>query len=131
MKILPGESNAKWKPWKSYEDILLHKTDDGIARIAFNRPHIRNAFRPKTIKELIDAFWKVKSDKKIGVVLFTGAGPDSKGIYSFCSGGDQSVRGTNGYKDEKGKQQLNVLELQRLIRSFPKVVIALVPGFAI
>ena len=131
MKILPGQSNAEWIEWRKYKDILLHKTDDGIARIAINRPNLRNAFRPKTVEELIDAFNAAKSDEEIGVVLFTGAGPDQKGIYSFCSGGDQSVRGTNGYKDEKGKQQLNVLELQRLIRSFPKVVIALVPGFAI
>ena len=131
MKILPGQSNVKWKDWKSYEDIFLHKTDDGIARIAINRPNVRNAFRPKTIEELIDAFNAVKFDEDIGVVLFTGAGPDKKGIYSFCSGGDQSIRGNRGYNDDKGKQQLNVLELQKLIRSLPKVVIALVPGFAI
>ena len=131
MKILPGQSNVKWKDWKSYEDIFLHKTDDGIARIAINRPNVRNAFRPKTIEELIDAFNAVKFDEDIGVVLFTGAGPDKKGIYSFCSGGDQSIRGKKGYSDNKGKQQLNVLELQKLIRSLPKVVIALVPGFAI
>ena len=131
MKILPGQSDVKWKDWKLYEDIFLHKTDDGIARIAINRPNVRNAFRPKTIDELIDAFNAVKFDEDIGVVLFTGAGPDKKGIYSFCSGGDQSIRGKRGYSDEKGKQQLNVLELQKLIRSLPKVVIALVPGFAI
>ena len=131
MNILPGKSKEEWKEWSSYEDILLHKTDDGIARIAINRPNLRNAFRPETVMELIDAFNKVKFDEGIGVVLFTGAGPDKKGIYSFCSGGDQSVRGTSGYKNEKGKQQLNVLELQKLIRSLPKVVIALVPGFAI
>ncbi len=131
MKILPGQSDVKWKDWKSYEDIFLHKTDDGIARIAINRPNVRNAFRPKTIDELIDAFNAVKFDEDIGVVLFTGAGPDKKGIYSFCSGGDQSIRGKRGYSDDKGKQQLNVLELQKLIRSLPKVVIALVPGFAI
>ena len=131
MKILPGQSNVKWNDWKSYEDIFLHKTDDGIARIAINRPNVRNAFRPKTIEELIDAFNAVKFDEDIGVVLFTGAGPDKKGIYSFCSGGDQSVREKKGYSDDKGRQQLNVLELQKLIRSLPKVVIALVPGFAI
>ncbi len=131
MKILPGQSDAIWKQWESYEDILFHRTDDGIARIAINRPEIRNAFRPKTIEELLDAFYKVKFSEEIGVVLFTGAGPDKKGIYSFCSGGDQSVRGKDGYKDEEGKQQLNVLELQKVIRSLPKVVIALVPGFAI
>ena len=131
MKVLPGKSNVNWKEWKTYEDILLHKCDEGIARIAINRPEKRNAFTPKTIDELCNAFKLVKHDKNIGVVLFTGAGPDKKGIYSFCSGGDQSVRGANGYKDQEGNQRLNVLELQRLIRSFPKVVIALVSGFAI
>lgn len=120
-----------WKKYKSYEDILFHKCDDGIARIAINRPDVRNAFRPKTIDELLDAFNKVKYDEKIGVVLFTGEGPDKKGVFSFCSGGDQSIRGDNGYKDLSGKQKLNVLELQRLIRSLPKIVIALIPGFAI
>ena len=101
MKILPGKSNVNWKDWKSYDEILLHKCDEGIARIAINRPEKRNAFTPQTIDELCDAFNLVKYDKNIGVVLFTGAGPDKKGVYSFCSGGDQSVRGSNGYKDSK------------------------------
>ena len=131
MKVLPGETTVNWSQWKSYEDILLHKSVDGIARIAINRPERRNAFRPKTVCELLDAFSLVRNDESIGVVLLTGAGPDKKGVFSFCSGGDQSVRGENGYKDEEGNQSLNVLELQRLIRSLPKVVIALVPGFAI
>jgi len=91
------------------------KSNEGIARIAINRPEKRNAFRPQTVDELIDAFDIVRNDETIGVVLFTGAGPDKKGIYSFCSGGDQSVRGKNGYKNDEGKQRLNVLELQRLI----------------
>ena len=131
MKVLPGNNKTKWIPWETYEDILFDRTKDGIARIAINRPEIRNAFRPKTIEELIDAFNKAKYDDKIGVVLFTGAGPDSKGVYSFCSGGDQKVRGESGYKDQDNNQKLNVLELQKLIRSLPKVVIALIPGFAI
>ena len=131
MKILPGKSIVNWKKYKNYDDILFHKSDEGIARIAINRPEKRNSFRPKTVNELLDAFNIVKYNEEIGVVLFTGAGPDNKGIFSFCSGGDQSVRGLNGYKDKDGKEKLNVLELQRLIRSLPKVVIALIPGFAI
>ena len=131
MKVLPGKSNVNWHDWKAYKDILLHKCDEGIARIAINRPEKRNAFTPQTIDELCDAFNLVKYHKDIGVVLFTGAGPDKNGIYSFCSGGDQSIRGLNGYKDQEGNQKLNVLDLQRLIRTLPKIVIALVPGFAI
>ncbi len=131
MKILPGKSYVNWQEWKAYNDILLHRCDEGIARIAINRPEKRNAFTPNTVEELCDAFNLVKYDKNIGVVLFTGAGPDKKGIYSFCSGGDQSIRGSHGYKDKQGNQKLNVLDLQRLIRTLPKVVIALVPGFAI
>ena len=131
MKVLPGDTIVNWTECKSYKDILFHKSEDGIARIAINRPEKRNAFRPKTICELLDAFNIVRNDLSIGVVLLTGAGPDKKGIFSFCSGGDQSVRGQNGYEDDEGNQRLNVLELQRLIRTIPKVVIALVPGFAI
>ena len=124
-------SNIEWLEQGSYEDILFYKSEDGIAKIAINRPEKRNAFRPKTIDELIDAFDKVKYDEKIGVVLFTGNGPDKKGIFSFCAGGDQGIRGVNGYLDQNGNQKLNVLELQRIIKSLPKVVIALVSGFAI
>ena len=131
MKVLPGKENVNWLSWKTYEDILFHKCDEGIARIAINRPEKRNAFRPKTIDELLDAFNEVKYDETIGVVLLTGAGPDKEGVFSFCSGGDQTVRGKNGYIDQEGNQKLNVLELQRLIRTLPKVVIALIPGFAI
>ena len=131
MDYLSINSNIKWVDQGPYEDILFYKSVDGIAKIAINRPEKRNAFRPKTIDELIDAFNKVKYDETIGVVLFTGEGPDKKGVFSFCSGGDQGIRGENGYVDQKGNQKLNVLELQRMIRSLPKVVIALVPGFAI
>ena len=124
-------SNIEWIEQDSYEDILFYKSADGIAKIAINRPEKRNAFRPKTIDELIDAFDKVKYDEKIGVVLFTGNGPDKKGVFSFCAGGDQCIRGANGYLDQNGNQRLNVLDLQRIIRSLPKVVIALVSGYAI
>ncbi|MBW4559735.1 MAG: 1,4-dihydroxy-2-naphthoyl-CoA synthase [Mojavia pulchra JT2-VF2] len=119
-----------WQTVKTYEDILYHKTD-GIAKITINRPHKRNAFRPKTIFELYDAFCDAREDINIGVVLFTGAGPHTDGKYAFCSGGDQSVRGQAGYVDDEGIPRLNVLDLQRLIRSMPKVVIALVAGYAI
>ncbi len=131
MDYLSINSNIKWEDQGPYEDILFYKSVDGIAKIAINRPEKRNAFRPKTIDELLDAFNKVKYDETIGVVLFTGEGPDKKGVFSFCSGGDQGIRGENGYFDQKGNQKLNVLELQRMIRSLPKVVIALVSGFAI
>lgn len=119
-----------WQTAKTYEDILYHKTD-GIAKITINRPHKRNAFRPKTVFELYDAFCDAREDPSIGVVLLTGAGPHTDGKYAFCSGGDQSVRGKAGYVDDEGVSRLNVLDLQRLIRSMPKVVIALVAGYAI
>ncbi|MEA5580953.1 1,4-dihydroxy-2-naphthoyl-CoA synthase [Nodularia harveyana UHCC-0300] len=119
-----------WQTAKNYEDILYHKTD-GIAKITINRPHKRNAFRPKTVFELYDAFCDAREDTSIGVVLFTGAGPHTDGKYAFCSGGDQSVRGQAGYVDDAGIPRLNVLDLQRLIRSMPKVVIALVAGYAV
>ncbi|WP_159788312.1 1,4-dihydroxy-2-naphthoyl-CoA synthase [Sodalinema gerasimenkoae] len=119
-----------WQTAKTYEDILYHKTD-GIAKITINRPHKRNAFRPQTVVELYDAFSDAREDTRIGVVLLTGAGPHSDGKYAFCSGGDQTVRGKAGYMDEAGVPRLNVLDLQRLIRSMPKVVIALVAGYAI
>ncbi|MFS8836509.1 1,4-dihydroxy-2-naphthoyl-CoA synthase [Synechococcus sp. WC101] len=122
--------DTMWQTAKLYEDILYEKTD-GIAKITINRPHKRNAFRPKTIVEMIDAFLDAREDPKIGVVLLTGAGPHTDGKYAFCAGGDQSVRGEAGYLDEAGVPRLNVLDLQRLIRSLPKVVIALVAGYAI
>jgi naphthoate synthase len=119
-----------WESIKSYEDICYHKAE-GIAKITINRPHKRNAFRPKTVVELYAAFTDAREDPAIGVVLFTGAGPHTDGKYAFCAGGDQSVRGEGGYVDEQGIPRLNVLDLQRLIRSMPKVVIALVAGYAI
>jgi len=122
--------SVDWQPVKSYEDIVYHKAE-GIAKITINRPHKRNAFRPETVFELYDAFENAREDTRIGVVLFTGAGPHTDGKYAFCSGGDQSVRGQAGYVDETGVPRLNVLDLQRLIRTMPKVVIALVAGYAI
>ena len=120
-----------WQPWGTYEDVLLDRCDEGIARLAINRPTKRNAFRPRTVTELCDAFARIRDDSRIGVVLLTGVGPAADGGYAFCSGGDQSVRGDGGYLDETGLPRLNVLDLQRIIRSLPKVVIALVAGYAI
>ena len=119
-----------WTKVKDYEDIIYDK-GDGIARVTINRPEKRNAFRPETVAEMIEAFSDARDDSSIGVVLLTGAGPHTDGKYAFCAGGDQSVRGKAGYLDKSGMPRLNVLELQRLIRSMPKVVIALVAGYAI
>lgn len=120
----------EWKQVKAYEDITYDKAD-GIARIAFNRPEVRNAFRPQTIDEMTDAFRHVWMDREVGVVLLTGNGPAKDGKYAFCSGGDQKVRGHAGYIGDDGVARLNVLELQRIIRTMPKPVIALVAGYAI
>lgn len=119
-----------WQAVNTYEDILYHKAQ-GIAKITINRPHKRNAFRPQTVSELIQAFTDAREDSAIGVVLLTGAGPHTDGKYAFCAGGDQSIRGQAGYLDGAGIPRLNVLDLQRLIRTMPKVVIALVAGYAI
>jgi naphthoate synthase len=120
-----------WKTVNKYEDITFKKSN-GVARVAINRPEIRNAFRPKTLFELQDAFLDVREDSNIGVVLLTGEGPSPRdGKWAFCSGGDQNVRGKAGYKDDKGTPRLNVLDLQRLIRFMGKVVIAVVPGWAV
>ena len=120
----------KWQVAKTYEDILYHK-QDGIAKITINRPQKRNAFRPQTVFEMYEAFCDAREDPYVGVILLTGAGPHTDGKYAFCSGGDQSVRGKAGYIGDDGVPRLNVLDLQRLIRSLPKVVIALVSGYAI
>ncbi len=122
--------NVQWQSVNKYEDILYFKWD-GIAKIVINRPHKRNAFRPQTVFELYDAFCDAREDLKIGVILLMGAGPHTDGKYAFCAGGDQSVRGKAGYVDDIGVPRLNVLDLQKLIRSIPKVVIALVAGYAI
>jgi naphthoate synthase len=119
-----------WKVAKTYSDILYHKAE-GIAKITINRPEKRNAFRPETAMELHDALIDAREDLSIGVVLLTGAGPHSDGKYAFCSGGDQSVRGHAGYVGGDGVPRLNILDVQKLIRSMPKVVIALIAGYAI
>ena len=129
-QVLPGDSGAVWQPWGQYQDILVDRCDEGIARVAINRPSKRNAFRPQTVAELCDAFSRIRDDREIGVVLFTGVGPAPDGAHAFCAGGDQSVRGDGGYVGEDGLPRLNVLDLQRIIRSLPKVVIALVAGYA-
>jgi len=118
--------NALWTRVRDYDDILFEKSGDGIARVTINRPHVRNAFRPRTINEMIDAFADAREDIDVGVVILTGAGPDA-----FCSGGDQKVRGVAGYVGDDKVPRLNVLDLQHLIRYIPKPVIAAVAGYAI
>mgnify|MGYP003507280963 FL=1 len=120
----------KWLKAKEYKDIIYEKME-GIAKITINRPEKRNAFRPETVFEMYDAFSDAREDQTIGVILFTGYGPAKDGKYAFCSGGDQSIRGDMGYVGKDGVPRLNVLDLQKLIRSIPKVVIALVAGYAI
>ncbi len=118
-----------WKRVRDYTDILYeHGEQDaaGIAKITINRPEVRNAFRPETVMEMLDAFSHARDDASVGVVLLTGAGREA-----FCSGGDQRVRGHGGYVGADRIPRLNVLDLQRLIRTLPKPVIALVAGYAI
>ena len=114
-----------WVRSGEYDDIW-YDTIDGIARITINRPHVRNAFRPRTLFELSHAFNVARDDPRVGVVILTGAGTEA-----FCSGGDQRVRGDDGYRDERGVGRLNVLDLQIQIRRTPKPVIAMVAGYAI
>lgn len=126
---------------EDYSDITAHvSVDGGVARIAFNRPEVRNAFRPHTVDELYRALDTARQDPKIGAVLLTGNGPSTKdGGWAFCSGGDQRIRGRDGYKysedetsvgDPARAGRLHILEVQRLIRFMPKVVIAVIPGWA-
>ena len=121
-----------WEKVNDYKDIIYEKSE-GVAKVTINRPHRRNAFTPDTIQEMIDAFSNARDDSNIGVVLLTGFNPQSDGKFAFCSGGDQKIRGEQkgGYIGSDGVPRLNVLELQKLIRSMPKVVIALVAGYAI
>lgn len=114
-----------WETVATYDDILFTKTD-GIARISINRPEVHNAFRPRTVLELIDAFNRARDDRDIGVILFTG-----EGGRAFCSGGDQRVRGHGGYVGDDNVARLHVTDLHKLIRSIPKPVIALVAGWCI
>ncbi len=124
-------STINWQTVKEYEDITFMKCD-GVMRIAFNRPEVRNAFRPKTVFELLDAFQLAEEDREVGVILLTGEGPSPKdGGWAFCSGGDQRVRGKKGYEGSDGVGRLNILEVQRLIRFSTKVVVAVVNGWAV
>ena len=124
-------SKINWVTAKEYEDITYRKCN-GVARIAFNRPEVRNAFRPTTVFELYEALSDAREDREIGVILLSGEGPSPKdGGYAFCSGGDQRVRSKTGYKGKDGINRLNILEVQRLIRFMNKVVIAVVPGWAV
>jgi naphthoate synthase len=135
---------ARWREVEglSFEDITYHRAvDQGTVRIAFNRPEVRNAFRPKTVDELYTALDHARMTTDVGCVLLTGNGPSPKdGGWAFCSGGDQRIRGKDGYKYEDPAAgqvdagrlgRLHILEVQRLIRFLPKVVIAVVPGWAV
>jgi len=116
-----------WTTVREFEDICYETTDEGkIAKITINRPEVRNAFRPKTVMELLQAFDMAHEDPVVGVIILTGAGD-----MAFCSGGDQKVRGHAGYIGDDGVPRLNVLDLQKKIRSLPKPVVAMVAGYAI
>jgi naphthoate synthase len=122
---------AKWKAmkpsrFKKYTDIRLETDGDGIGKITINRPEVRNAFRPQTVKEMLDAMEVLRDDSKIGVIILTG-----QGDYAFCSGGDQRVRGVGGYVGEDKVPRLNILDMQKAIRSCPKPVVAMVAGYSI
>ena len=116
----------KWEKAIQFTDIKYEKTHEGIAKITINRPQVRNAFRPLTVKEMSQALNDARDDQGIGVIILTGQGKEA-----FCSGGDQKIRGEAGYKDQNGIERLNVLDFQRQIRSCPKPVIAMVAGYAV
>ncbi|GJQ33063.1 MAG: 1,4-dihydroxy-2-naphthoyl-CoA synthase [Ignavibacteriaceae bacterium] len=122
--------SVNWIKYGDYTDIIYEKAD-GIARVTINRPEVRNAFRPETVIEMYNAFVDAREDQSIGVILLTGQGPAADGKYAFCSGGDQRIRGDKGYVGGDGVPRLNVLDLQKMIRSIPKPVVALVAGYAI
>ena len=136
---------TRWEvvPGFDFEDITYHRArDQGTVRIAFDRPEVRNAFRPRTVDELDRALDHARMTTDVGCILLTGNGPSPKdGVWAFCSGGDQRIRGRDGYKYADGETadtiepgragRLHILEVQRLIRFMPKVVIAVVPGFAV
>ncbi len=121
--------SIKWETIKNFEDIKYESGMDnavGIAKITINRPDVRNAFRPKTVFELKEAFTLAREDKNIGTIILTGQGNDA-----FCSGGDQKIRGDKGYVGDDGVPRLNILDVQRQIRTIPKPVIAMVAGYAV
>ena len=115
-----------WTTIREFTDIKYERTEDGIAKITINRPKVRNAFRPLTVSEIKEAFDLARDDSDIGVVILTGEGNEA-----FCSGGDQKARGKGGYVDAKGIPRLNILDVQKQIRSLPKPVVAMVAGYAI
>ncbi len=121
-----AELPIKWTALKTFEDIKLEVSDDGIAKVTINRPEVRNAFRPQTVEELLQAFAICRDESSVGVVILTG-----EGDLAFCSGGDQRVRGEGGYVGKDGIPRLNVLDLQKAIRSLPKPVVAMVAGYAV
>jgi naphthoate synthase len=118
-------NQIKWQKAADFKDIYYHKYE-GIAKITINRPEVRNAFRPQTVVEMMEALEEARNDDTIGVVILTGEGEKA-----FCSGGDQKIRGDAGYVDDRGTHRLNVLDFQRQIRTCPKPVIAMVAGYAI
>jgi naphthoate synthase len=123
-RITPAD--VEWKKAGKLTDVIYEKSEEGIAKITINRPESRNAFRPQTVNELIHCFNDVREDPNIGVIILCGAGPDA-----FCSGGDQRVRGDKGYVGTDGVPRLNILDVQKQIRSMPKPVVAMVAGYAI
>ena len=122
---MPVAATLAWKPARTFTDILYEKAE-GIAKITINRPDVRNAFRPLTVREMGQAFEAAREDPEVGVVILTGAGDEA-----FCSGGDQRVRGEQGYVGDDQVPRLNVLDLQRQIRTLPKPVVAMVAGYAV
>ena len=122
MQLTPA---LDWQPAGTFQDILYHKAE-GIAKITINRPEVRNAFRPLTVREMQQALDEARDDATIGVIILTGQGPEA-----FCSGGDQKIRGDAGYADQHGVERLNVLDFQRAIRTCPKPVVAMVAGWAV
>ncbi len=115
-----------WTPIQTFQDIKLEKTSDGIGKLTINRPEVRNAFRPQTVKEMLIALDLLHEDRDVGVIILCGEGP-----LAFCSGGDQKVRGEAGYVGDDGVPRLNILDVQRKIRTLPKPVVAMVAGYAI
>jgi naphthoate synthase len=120
------KADIQWKMADGYQDICYETSPEGICKITINRPEVRNAFRPQTVNELIRAFHAAREDSKVGVVILTGAGD-----MAFCSGGDQRVRGDQGYVGNDGVPRLNILDVQKQIRSLPKPVVAMIAGYAI
>ena len=123
-KILAAD--IEWKKAADLKDVRYEKSPEGIAKITINRPEVRNAFRPQTVNELIQCFNDAREDSKVGVIILAGEGPDA-----FCSGGDQKVRGDKGYVGFDGVPRLNILDVQKQIRSMPKPVVAMVAGYAV